>query len=219
MPTAAYRALYNLAAGQMGYMTTVQAAGVGVRPMTLVMMTRRGTLERVSRGVYRLVAFPVQPLDRYMQAALWPYERPGVLSHESALFLFELSDVDPARVHVTVPAHFRIQREIPEHLVIHRDGLVAEDVIRRNGMPITTPARTIRDCVRANLEWPVLEESVRRARRAGLLGAPAAMDLQRELRAALSAAQGGRDHAPISGTQRAKVPKAVRPRTHIAEIR
>jgi predicted transcriptional regulator of viral defense system len=218
MPTAAYRALYSVAEGQMGYMTTAQAAAVGVRPMTLVMMTKRGALERASRGVYRLVAFPVQPLGRYMQATLWPYERPGVLSYETALFLFELSDFDPPKVHVTVPAEFRIQREIPEYLAIHHDDLVAEDVTRRDGIPITTPERTLRDCIRADLGPAVVSRAVREARRAGLLAAPAVAELQRQLRTLMRVA-GDPDHAPVSGAERAKAARAGRLPAHSARIR
>jgi predicted transcriptional regulator of viral defense system len=203
MPTAAYRALYNLAEDQMGYVTTAHAAAVGVRPMTLVMMTKRGALERVSRGVYRLVDFPVQPLTQYMQATLWPYERPGVLSHATALSLYELSDADPAKVHITIPADFRVQRQIPEYLVVHRGELAREDVTRLEGMPITTPARTIRDCIEAHLGPALLNQAIDEARHAGMLGATVAADLEREIRVALSG-EGGAANAPAHAAPRAR---------------
>jgi predicted transcriptional regulator of viral defense system len=182
MPTAAYRALFDLAADQMGHVTTAQAAQNGVRPMTLVMMTRRGALERVSRGVYRLVDFPPQPLSQYMQATLWPYERPGVLSHETALSLFELSDIDPAKVHITVPADFRIQRKIPEYLTLHRDDLEPQDMTRWEGMPITTPARTIRDCIAAQLGPALLTQAIEQARHARIVDSETETELLTRLR-------------------------------------
>ena len=186
MPTAAYRALFDIAEDQMGYVTTTQAGTVGVSPMALVMMTRRGTLERVSRGVYRLVDFPAQPLAQYMQATLWPYGRLGVLSHETALSLHELSDVDPAKVHITVPTGFRIQRAIPGYLVVHRGDLPPGDVTRLEGMPITTPARTIRDCIQAHLGPALVTRAIDEARRAGMLDAATVAMLDRELRASAS---------------------------------
>lgn len=186
MPTATHRALYSLAEDQMGYVTTAQAGTVGVSPMALVMMTRRGTLERVSRGVYRLVDFPAQPLAQYMQATLWPYGRAGVLSHETALSLHELSDVDPPKVHVTVPADFRVQRAIPGYLVLHHGDLPPKDVTRLEGMPITTPARTIRDCIQAHLGPALVTQAIDEARRAGVLDAETAAALSRELGASLS---------------------------------
>lgn len=124
IPTTAYRTVHNLAEDQMGYVTTAQAVEAGVSPMTRVMMTWRGALERMSRGAYRLVHFPSYPLAQYMQATLWPHERPGVLSHETALALYEMSDVDPAKVHITVPAAFRIQHQVPRYITVHRDDLV-----------------------------------------------------------------------------------------------
>jgi predicted transcriptional regulator of viral defense system len=186
VPTPAYRALYSIAEDQMGYVTTAQAGAVGVSSMALVMMTRRGALERVSRGVYRLIDFPAQSLAQYMQATLWPCGRRGVLSHETALSLHELSDVDPAKVHITVPVDFRVQRAIPGHLVVHRDVLPSEDVTRLEGMPITTPARAIRDCIRAHLGPALVTQAIHEARRACMLDVTTATALDHELRVASS---------------------------------
>lgn len=170
----------------MGYVTTAQAGTAGVSAEAMVMMERRGALERVSRGVYRLVDFPAQPLAQYMQATLWPYGRRGVLSHETALSLHELSDVDPAKVHITVPASFRIQRATPGYLIVHRGELPLDSVTRLEGMPITTPARTIRDCMRAHLGPALVRQAIDEGRQAGMLDAVTAAALDRELRAASS---------------------------------
>lgn len=51
MPGDAYSAIYEIAADQFGYVTTHQAREAGIGPMTLVMMERRRTVERVSHGV------------------------------------------------------------------------------------------------------------------------------------------------------------------------
>ncbi|MFN9952299.1 MAG: type IV toxin-antitoxin system AbiEi family antitoxin domain-containing protein [bacterium] len=171
----------------MGSVTTGQAGTVGVSSMALVMMARRGTLERVSRGVYRLVDFPVQPLAQYMQATLWPYGHRGILSHETALSLHELSDVDPAKVHITVPAAFRVQRAIPGYLVVHHAGLSPEDVTRLEGMPITSVVRTIRDCIREHLGPALLTPAIQQARMRGLLDPATAIVLEHELRSATTA--------------------------------
>ena len=181
MRSPAYRAVYSLAEDQMGYVTTAQAGAIGVRAMTLVMMRNRGTLERVSRGVYRLVDFPVQRLSQYMQATLWPYETPGVLSHETALSLFELSDADPATVHITIARDFRVQRAVPGYLTVHRAELPRDQVTRLEGMPITTPTRTIRDCFAASVGPAVLKQAIDQARRAGTFSAAVADDLRREV--------------------------------------
>jgi predicted transcriptional regulator of viral defense system len=181
MPTVAYRALYSLAQGQMGYVTTAQATAIGVRPMTLVMMKKRGALERRNRGLYRLIDFPIQPLERYMCATLWPYNRAGVLSHETALFLHSLHDIEIPQIHVTVPVDFRIQRNIPDSLVIHHRQIIAEEVTRFEGMLITTPQRAIYDCIQDRVDTTLLTRCVDRARRSGLIGASIAGSLRKEI--------------------------------------
>lgn len=173
----------------MGYVTAAQAAAAGVRPPTLVMMARRGTLERVSRGVYRLVHFPGHPLAQYMQATLWPYDRQGrvedrvrgVLSHETALALHELSDVAPPRVHITVPAAYRVQRAIPRYLVVHRADLRPEDVTALEGMPIVTPERAIRDGIAAHLGPALLGQAIDDGLRSGRLTRSVADQLRQDL--------------------------------------
>ena len=63
-------------------------------------------------------AIPVTGLDQYMEATLWP--RGGaVLSHDTALDLHELCDVNPAKVHVTVPVAARIRRQAPPAYAVH----------------------------------------------------------------------------------------------------
>jgi predicted transcriptional regulator of viral defense system len=181
VPTATYRALYALAEQQTGLVTTAQAARVGVQPMTLVMMRKRGTVSRVSRGVYRLVEFPVLPLSRYVAATLWPYELQGVLSHQTALALHELFDAPPSDVHITVPAGFRIQRRIPSELVVHRVELTEMEIGRLDCVPITTPERTIRDCIESGFEPSAVFKSIESGLRTGILDAGMAAKLRRQL--------------------------------------
>lgn len=192
VPTSAYETVYRLAEDQMGYVTAAQAAAAGVRQPTLVMMARRGTLERVSRGVYRLVHFPGHPLAQYMQATLWPYDRAGrvedrvrgVLSHETALALHELSDVAPPKVHITVPAAYRVQRAVPRYLVVHRADLRVDEVTALEGMPIVTPERAIRDGIAAHLGPALLGQAIDDGLRSGRLTRGVADQLRRALDAA-----------------------------------
>jgi predicted transcriptional regulator of viral defense system len=181
MPTDAYRTLYALAEDQIGYVTTAQAAAAGVRPTTVTMMARRGTIERVSHGVYRLADFPVHPLAQYMQATLWPYDRTGVLSHETALALYEMSDVDPVKVHITVPTGYRVQRSVPAYIILHAADLPEADVTTFERMPITTPERTVRDCAAVHLGPALIRQAIDDGVRTGRITAASAVMLAREL--------------------------------------
>ncbi len=42
-------------------------------------------------------------IRQIMEATLWPRGAHGALSHETALDLYGLSDVNPAKIHITVP--------------------------------------------------------------------------------------------------------------------
>ncbi|HKO27522.1 MAG TPA: hypothetical protein VJU80_08710, partial [Solirubrobacteraceae bacterium] len=69
-------------------------SGTSIRS-TWVRMFQRGHLERRATGVYRLRLTPASSLDAYMEAVSGPGVR-GVLSHETGLDLYGLSDVNLA---------------------------------------------------------------------------------------------------------------------------
>lgn len=181
MPGAAYEAVYEIAEEQYGYLTTAQANESGVSKQAVHEMLRRGSLERVSWGVYRLVHFPRSPHDQYVEATLWPLSVRGVISHESALAVYGLSDVNPAKIHITVPKSFRVQREVPKVLVIHRADLADAEIRYHEGIPLTTPERTIRDCHATHLGPALIRQAIEDGRRTGLLRRSQAESLAGEL--------------------------------------
>ena len=188
MTTSTLRALIELAEDQMGYFTTVQARTAGVSAMALVMMARRDTLERVSRGVYRLSGYPRFPHGQHMEAVLWPTGQMGVISHETALALYGLSDVNPAKMHITLPKSFRVQRSVPKYMVLHFANLPESDVTKIEHMPVTTPARAIRDCMSTHLGTALLTQAIDEARQTNRIREELAKELRRELHAASDAA-------------------------------
>ena len=82
-----------------------------------------GNWIREYRGIYRLALFPMAEHPDLVKWALWSRNRneapEGVYSHRTALSLYELSDLNPAKLHMTVPAHFRRNSEIPGILGLH----------------------------------------------------------------------------------------------------
>lgn len=173
MPTALQQRLYALAEDQGGYFTTGQVRAARIDHHAILHMCRRRVVERISRGVYRLVQFPPVPHGQEFEATLWPYGGrygvQGVLSHESALRLWELSDANPTRVHVTVPRRYRVRRAIPRHLRVHYADLTPGDVTRYEGVPVTTPRKTIVDCAEAGLAPGLLRQAIADGRRTGRL--------------------------------------------------
>ena len=178
-------ALYELAEAQAGYFTAAQARKAGVLQVRLIQLHQRGDIARVSRGVYRLSRFPASPLGQYMEAALWPQvRRPdahGVISHESALAIYGLSDASPASIHVTLPTGLRIRRTAPKHLVLHYADLTPTEEQRVEGVPVTTPSRAIRDAHESHLGPALIRQAIDDGRRTGRLTLDEADRLEGEL--------------------------------------
>lgn len=177
--------LYGIAEDQAGYFTAAQARAAGLHQVRLVQLAQKGDVERVSRGVYRFTRFPLSKLGNYMEAVLWPQVRrpdvTGVISHQSALSIHELSDVSPARVHLTLPTAVRIRREVPKGLVIHYAALPPADVERVEGVPVTTPVRSIRDAHASHLGNELVGQAIADGRRSGSLSMAEADRLERDL--------------------------------------
>jgi predicted transcriptional regulator of viral defense system len=187
VPGRAYQELFDAAADQRGYITQEQARARGINPTTLVQMAKRGQVERVAQGLYRFKAFPTDPLDPYMEAALWPRGVVGVLSHETALDLYGLSDANPDKIHITVPKKHRVARKSPVVYDIHHADLKPDDVTWREGLPLTTIERTIRDCHQTHLRRGLLEQALDQARARGLLNAATERKLRTEITAPVAA--------------------------------
>ncbi len=135
--------LYSLADAQLGYFNTNQAAELGVDRRYLSHHVRSGNLERVGRGVYRLLNYPSHPFEDVMATVLWVGDG-AVASHDTALAIYGLADAMPAVIHITVPRRFRGSRP---GVLIHRAVLPAGDVTVRDGIPVTAPLRTILEVV------------------------------------------------------------------------
>jgi predicted transcriptional regulator of viral defense system len=155
-----YRKVHELAAEQFGVFTTAQAVQFDIDHRALAMMCRRGTIERVAHAVYRDPFVPAHRLSSYMTAALWTLSEHAVLSHETVLELLELSDVNPAKIHVTVPRAYRIRRRVPNAYVVHHADLEPNELANFEGIPVTTAARAVRDCHRGHLGLALLRQAI-----------------------------------------------------------
>ena len=105
----------------------------------------------------------------------------GVVSHQSALSIHGLSDVSPAHIHLTLPTSVRLRRVTPKALVIHYADLAPGHVERVEGVPVTTPARSIRDAHANHLGSELIGQAIADGRRSGVLPMAEADRLEREL--------------------------------------
>lgn len=169
MPTARFIELTEIAAEQHGLVTTEDGAEVGYVRGALDKMARRGQLERLATGLYRIPFLPAGELAGYMAAALWPRGARAVLTHETALDLWDVCDINPAKIHLTVPRRHRPQREVPKGYVIHREDLDPTDVTTVEGVPVVTLEKAVRQCAEVHVGRDLLEQAVRHGREQGLL--------------------------------------------------
>lgn len=171
MPGRIYLTLLDVANGQYGYVTAHDARAVDVDPAQLRLMHHRGLLDRLSLGLYRFPIVPTNALDQYMEATLWP-RTPTVISHETALDLHDVCDVNPARIHLTVPPDYRLRRDLPTMYELHLRALEASDVTRYEGIPIVTARRAILDAIEGGMGGQLIDQATATAERRGLLGRP-----------------------------------------------
>jgi predicted transcriptional regulator of viral defense system len=156
---------------QHGFVTSAQTRDAGVSTPLLASMVRRGRLEHVSRGVYRIGQVPVTQYAPLMQAVLWTGFPEACLSHDSALDVWDISDILPNQIHVTVGAKRRIEREIPDRYVIHHDDLDARDVTWFESIPTVTAATAIRQCLETGVPTYLIRQALERSARTGIVPA------------------------------------------------
>lgn len=176
-----WNALYATAAAQAGHFTLAQAQECGYSSQLLHKHLARKRIERVRRGIYRLVHFPISEHEELVVLWLWS-DREGVFSHETSLALHDLSDALPASVHMTVPEDWRSRRlRIPDGLVLHHGNLAAKDRAWHEVVPLTAPYRVLFECIEARVPSDWIEQGLRQARDRGLLSGREAERLSKRL--------------------------------------
>ena len=166
--------LFQIAAIQGGYFTALQAKQAGFRDNNHAYHVRAGNWARKWRGIYRLARYPLQDDDQYALWGVWSSNRQGVIqgaySHETALALYDLSDVMPAKLHLTVPRGFRRHGTVPEVLLLHYATIERAECEERGGYRVTKAFRTIMDIVRSRTMSPeFIKQAVQQALDRGYL--------------------------------------------------
>jgi predicted transcriptional regulator of viral defense system len=169
----AKRNLFAIAEAQSGFFTTKQAKTAGFAEKTHPYHVQAGNWIREYRGIYRLADFPTVERPDLMLWYLWSRGRDdvplGVYSHDTALSIYELSDANPSKLHMTVPMTFRRTAEIPTVLVLHRSNIASEDTQEIFAVRCTTPLRTITDLVaEGKTDKTLLQQAIQEALTRGL---------------------------------------------------
>ncbi len=166
--------LYEIASSQGGYFTTKQAQSVGYAASTHSYNVKAGNWMREHRGIYRLANYPNPDHPDMIIWSLWSSNRKGepqgVYSHQTALSIRDLSDLNPPKLHMSVPTGFRKNCKIPGVLVLHRGTFRKEEVEQRHGFRVCRPLRAIADLLKEqSVEMGHLQDAIHQAFQRGLL--------------------------------------------------
>ena len=167
---------------QLGLITTAQFRSAGVTNRQIGCQKRRGGVERIRHGVYRLAGAPTT-WNQALLAACLGAGKGAVVSHTTAAALwgFRHSDRQCGVLHVTAPHQLRLPG-----VTGHTIALGPGDATLRHSVPVTTAERTIIDIAGAlslHQLGEVLDDALRRR----------LVDLERLRRlVAAAAARGGR---------------------------
>lgn len=163
--------LFELADSQGGYFTAAQAKALGYLAQYQQHHRKSGAWVSEGRGLYRLRDYPPGEHAQIQALSLWSHDRrqqpQATLSHHSALAFYELSDLMPAKVHLSVPPTFK--KAPPPFVVLHRATLAPGDYQDISGFRVTTPLRTLLDVAQEHLSPEHLEAATQQALQRGLL--------------------------------------------------
>lgn len=162
--------LFWIATEQAGYFTTSQAEQCGFSRRLLSHYAKSGRFMRIARGLYRFRDYPPSPEEDVMAAWLAVGKDSGVVSHETALDLLDLTDIIPNSIHITVPRSRRGVSVLPG-TTLHSISkpLRDDEVITRNGIRLTSPVRTLLDVAEEGIGPEQIVQGIAEALRRGLL--------------------------------------------------
>lgn len=172
--------LREIALDQHGLITSSQAEDVGVSRPSLSYLTKNGRIERVARGIYRISQVPHSPYDILHQALLWAGDD-AVLSHDTALAAWDVCDINPTIIHVTVPKSRRIQKEQQPNVLVHKDDINQASVKWWEGMPIASLELALRGCIDRGAPSYVIDQAIQNGRSRALLSEEEAKALTERL--------------------------------------
>lgn len=155
----------SIAEEQWGLLTKRQIESTGLAWSTLSRLVRRGVIERVAHGIYRVRGSV--GVDHLELRAAWLQLNPsmpawrcapagGVVSHRSAAALYGIGHL-PADVHeFTLPG----RRQTRRHDVRLHRGDVHESSIILRGLPVTRPHRIAADLLAQRADLTAVAELV-----------------------------------------------------------
>lgn len=133
-------ALADLARAQHGVVERRQLERLGIGRRGIARRLQGGRLHRIYPGVYAVGHLALTPRGHWM-AAVFACGPGAALSHRTAAALWGIRDPGSGRIEVTSPRKSRSTETIGKHFGV----LPADERTVRDGIPVTTPMRTVLD--------------------------------------------------------------------------
>jgi predicted transcriptional regulator of viral defense system len=161
--------LYEMASEQAGHFTTAQAELAGVSAALRSYYASTGAIRRVHPRVYRFKRYPSTQREEVVAAWLAVGKDSAVVSHESALDIWDLTDLIPDAIHLTVP---RSRRHLPKlpGVRIHttQRPLSSQDVSTNEAyVRVTSPGQSLLDAGHLGAEPSQIIFGIHQARSRG----------------------------------------------------
>ncbi len=170
-----YQSLISIATDQGGLFTSAQASALGISRPQQKLYTDSGEWIREAHGIYRLAALPDKDpeMTQYHHWMLWSVSRGGeklaAFAYETTMAIFHLSDLIPAKIHLSVPKKFR-RSVLPKVLKFHHEDRDADDIINYEGLRVVKPLKAIIDMIREERVSPEhIEKGFKDAIRKGII--------------------------------------------------
>ena len=153
-----------LASTQYGLVTRDQLIGIGLSERAIDYRLTTGSLVVINPAVYRVAGAPTT-WEQSLHAALLATDRRVVLSRRAAAVEWKLEGIEWDRPEIVL-LHDEPMLEL-KGVTVHRTvRLPDRDVVRRRGLYLTSPARTLMDLASVLRRSPVdraLEDALRRS--------------------------------------------------------
>lgn len=149
-----------------GIVTSAQVTREGISRQYLKNLLEKGLLEKSERGIYILP----DNFDDEMFNLQYRYSR-GIFSHETALFLHDLTDRTPVSYSMTFPLNYNtsgLKKENVRYyrvkLELYNPGIITEKTPGGNEVKVYSAERTLCDILkgRSKTDIQVISEAFRR---------------------------------------------------------
>jgi len=90
-------------------------------------------------------------------------------AHDTALAAWDVSDINPDKIHLTVGPNRRLRRAGGERYVIHRRNLEPSQRTWWEGIPITTLPTTVADCIDSGVPNYLIRQALERGGQTSML--------------------------------------------------